>query len=137
MPEGAIPKDGPSAGIAIATALVSALTQTPVRFNVAMTGEITLRGKVLPVGGIKEKLLAAHRAGISTVVLPKENAKDLVELPEDVKEALSIHTVDSVDEVWRIALDELPPKADVPTTEVPLWGQQPAGDAPTSNQAIE
>jgi ATP-dependent Lon protease len=137
VPEGAIPKDGPSAGIAIATALVSALTQTPVRFNVAMTGEITLRGKVLPVGGIKEKLLAAHRAGISTVVLPKENAKDLVELPEDVKEALTIHTVDSVDEVWRIALDELPPKADVPTTEVPLWGQQPAGDAPASNQAIE
>ena len=137
VPEGAIPKDGPSAGIAISTALVSALTQTPVRFNVAMTGEITLRGKVLPVGGIKEKLLAAHRAGISTVVLPKENAKDLVELPEDVKEALSIHTVDNVDEVWRIALDELPPKADVPTTEVPLWGQQPAGDAPASNQAIE
>jgi ATP-dependent Lon protease len=137
VPEGAIPKDGPSAGIAISTALVSALTQTPVRFNVAMTGEITLRGKVLPVGGIKEKLLAAHRAGISMVVLPKENAKDLVELPEDVKEALSIHTVDSVDEVWRIALDELPPKADVPTAEVPLWGQQPAGDAPASNQAIE
>ena len=137
VPEGAIPKDGPSAGIAIATALVSALTQTPVRFNVAMTGEITLRGKVLPVGGIKEKLLAAHRAGISTVVLPKENAKDLVELPEDVKEALTIHTVDNVDEVWRIALDDLPPKADVPTTEVPLWGQQPAGDAPASNQAIE
>ncbi|HEX5734152.1 MAG TPA: endopeptidase La, partial [Blastocatellia bacterium] len=137
VPEGAIPKDGPSAGIAIATALVSALTQTPVRFNVAMTGEITLRGKVLPVGGIKEKLLAAHRAGISTVVLPKENAKDLVELPEDVKEALSIHTVDNVDEVWQIALDEPPPKADVPTTEVPLWGQQPASDAPSSNQAIE
>ena len=126
VPEGAIPKDGPSAGIAISTALVSALTQTPVRFNVAMTGEITLRGKVLPVGGIKEKLLAAHRAGISIVVLPKDNAKDLVELPEDVKEALLIHTVDSVDEVWQIALDEPPPKADVPTTEVPLWGQQPA-----------
>jgi ATP-dependent Lon protease len=137
VPEGAIPKDGPSAGIAIATALVSVLTRTPVRFNVAMTGEITLRGKVLPVGGIKEKLLAAHRAGITTVVLPKENAKDLVELPEDVKAALSIHTVDSVDEVWRIALDGLPAKADVPPTEVPLWGQHPAGDAPTSNQAIE
>jgi ATP-dependent Lon protease len=137
VPEGAIPKDGPSAGIAISTALVSVLTRTPVRFNVAMTGEITLRGKVLPVGGIKEKLLAAHRAGITTVVLPKENAKDLVELPEDVKAALLIHTVDSVDEVWRIALDELPTKADVPTTEVPLWGQHPAGDAPTSNQAIE
>jgi ATP-dependent Lon protease len=108
-----------------------------VRRDVAMTGEITLRGKVLPVGGIKEKLLAAHRAGITVVIVPKENAKDLVELPEDVKQALTIEAVDNVDEVWRIALEERLPKVDVPTTEVPIWGQQPAGDSPTSNQSIE
>jgi ATP-dependent Lon protease len=142
VPEGAIPKDGPSAGIAIATAIVSVLTEVAIRRDVAMTGEITLRGKVLPIGGVKEKLLAAHRAGITTVVLPKENAKDLVELPQDVREALSIHTVDSVDEVWQIALVDTAAKIDVPTTDVPttavpIWGQQPAVDAPTSNQAIE
>jgi ATP-dependent Lon protease len=131
VPEGAIPKDGPSAGIAIATALVSALTETPIRRDVAMTGEITLRGKVLPIGGVKEKLLAAHRAGVSTIVLPKENAKDLVELPEDVKAALSIHTVDVIDECWHIALEEAPVKpSDVPAPPVPLWGQQPAADVP-------
>jgi ATP-dependent Lon protease len=137
VPEGAIPKDGPSAGIAIATAIVSVLTEAAVRRDVAMTGEITLRGKILPVGGIKEKLLAAHRAGIKTVILPKENAKDLVELPDDVKEALTIQTVEYVDEVWRLALEEPLPKVDVTTTEVPIWDQQPAGDSPGSNQAIE
>lgn len=130
VPEGAIPKDGPSAGIAIATALVSALTETPIRREVAMTGEITLRGKVLPIGGVKEKLLAAHRAGMTTVVLPKENSKDLVELPEDVRQTLSIHTVDTVEEVWQIALEEGPVKTDVPTPEVPIWGQQPTAGAP-------
>ncbi|HXI89371.1 MAG TPA: S16 family serine protease, partial [Blastocatellia bacterium] len=124
-------------GIAIATAIVSVLTEAAVRRDVAMTGEITLRGKVLPVGGIKEKLLAAHRAGIKTVILPKENAKDLVELPDDVKEALTIQTVEYVDEVWRLALEEPLPKVDVPTTEVPIWDQQPAVDSPGSNQAIE
>ena len=136
VPEGAIPKDGPSAGIAIATAIVSVLTQVPVRRDVAMTGEITLRGRVLPIGGVKEKLLAAHRAGITTVVLPKENAKDLVELPVEVREALTIHTIESVDELWQIAL-ERPTTRDVPTPEVPIWGQQPPVDAPTSNQTIE
>ena len=137
VPEGAIPKDGPSAGIAIATAIVSVLTDVPIRHYVAMTGEITLRGKVLPIGGVKEKLLAAHRAGITTVVIPKENEKDLVEVPEDVKGAMSIHTIDSIDEVWRIALEDSPLKEDVPPAEAPIWGQQPASDAPASNQVIE
>ena len=136
VPEGAIPKDGPSAGIAIATAIVSVLTHVAVRRDVAMTGEITLRGKVLPIGGVKEKLLAAHRAGITTIVLPKENGKDLVELPEDVKEALSIHQVDFIDEAWRIALEEPAAKPEVPTAEVPLWGQPPS-EAPAANQVIE
>ena len=135
VPEGAIPKDGPSAGIAIATAIVSVLTQVPVRRDVAMTGEITLRGRVLPIGGVKEKLLAAHRAGITTVVLPKENAKDLVEVPVEVREALTIHTIESVDDLWRIVL-ERPLAREVPTPEVPIWGQQPPV-APTSNQTIE
>ncbi|HXG90880.1 MAG TPA: endopeptidase La [Blastocatellia bacterium] len=137
VPEGAIPKDGPSAGIAISTALVSVLTNVAVRRDVAMTGEITLRGKVLPIGGVKEKLLAAHRAGITTVVLPKENQKDLVELPEDVRSALTVQLVDNVDEVWQVALEEHLPKPEVPTEGVPIWSQPPAADAPTSNQAIE
>jgi ATP-dependent Lon protease len=106
---------------------------------VAMTGEITLRGKVLPVGGIKEKLLAAHRAGIANVLLPRDNAKDLVEIPEDVREALAIHTVETIDEVWQLALVEPlpkpPVKSEVPEAGVPLWGQQPATDAPASNPA--
>jgi ATP-dependent Lon protease len=105
VPEGATPKDGPSAGIAMCTALVSALTKVPVRSEVAMTGEITLRGRVLPIGGLKEKLLAAHRGGITTVIIPEENRKDLAEIPKNVTESLRIMPVRWIDEVLDIALE--------------------------------
>jgi ATP-dependent Lon protease len=108
VPEGATPKDGPSAGIAMCTALVSALSRIPVRANVAMTGEITLRGKVLPIGGLKEKLLAAHRGGIKTVIIPEENEKDLVEIPKTILKKLDIHPVSVIDEVLELALMEMP-----------------------------
>jgi ATP-dependent Lon protease len=114
VPEGATPKDGPSAGIAMCTALVSALTKVPVRSEVAMTGEITLRGRVLPIGGLKEKLLAAHRGGITTVIIPDENRKDLADIPENITGSLDIHPVRWIDEVLGIALERplqpLPPK---------------------------
>lgn len=119
VPDGATPKDGPSAGIAMCTALISSLTGNPVRKEVAMTGEISLRGKVLPIGGLKEKLLAAHRGGITTVIIPKENEKDLEEIPENAKAALSIHAVETIDEVLAIALENPPmgievlPKAEI------------------------
>lgn len=125
FPEGATPKDGPSAGIGICTALVSVLTKIPVRADVAMTGEITLRGEVLPIGGLKEKLLAAHRGGIKIVLIPDQNVKDLTEIPENIKKGLEIHPVKWIDEVLEYALersptplDELVVNPDVVSTEV-------------------
>ena len=108
VPEGATPKDGPSAGVAMCTALVSALSKIPVRADVAMTGEITLRGKVLPIGGLKEKLLAAHRGGIKTVLIPEENEKDLVDIPKVILRKLDVHAVSTIDDVLELALTELP-----------------------------
>jgi ATP-dependent Lon protease len=108
LPEGAQPKDGPSAGIGICTAMVSALTKIPVKSSVAMTGEITLRGEVLPIGGLKEKLLAAHRGGIKQVLIPSENEKDLVEIPDNIKSKLEIKTVRWIDEVLQYALVRQP-----------------------------
>jgi ATP-dependent Lon protease len=108
VPEGATPKDGPSAGVAMCTALVSVLTNIPVRADVAMTGEITLRGEVLPIGGLKEKLLAARRGGIKTVIIPKENERDLKEVPDNIKEHLNILAVKWIDEVLAIALEAMP-----------------------------
>jgi ATP-dependent Lon protease len=124
VPEGAIPKDGPSAGITIATALVSALTKVAVRRDVAMTGEITLRGKVFPIGGVKEKLLAAHRIGITTIILPRENEKDLADIPQNVLEAMTVELVENVDEVLKIALVP-PPSAARPE---PVEPQAEIGD---------
>jgi ATP-dependent Lon protease len=120
VPEGATPKDGPSAGIAMCTALVSALTKNPVHAEIAMTGEITLRGRVLPIGGLKEKLLAAHRGGITTVIIPEENKKDLAEIPKNITGALTIHPVRWIDQVLDIALERplTPLPAEVATPEV-------------------
>ncbi len=125
VPEGATPKDGPSAGIAMCTALVSALTRIPVRADVAMTGEITLRGEVLPIGGLKEKLLAAHRGGIKTVLIPEENRKDLEEIPKNIRERLDIRPVRWIDQVLEAAL-ERPPE---PLVEAPAEGTAAAGEA--------
>jgi ATP-dependent Lon protease len=122
VPEGATPKDGPSAGVGMCTALISALTKIPVRSDVAMTGEITLRGEVLPIGGLKEKLLAAHRGGITTVLIPDDNTKDLAEIPDNIKEKLDIRSVKWIDEVLQVALTHmpvpLPVAADIKSPEV-------------------
>lgn len=118
LPEGATPKDGPSAGIGLTTALVSALTGIPARADVAMTGEITLRGEVLPIGGLKEKLLAAHRGGIKTVLIPESNVKDLVEIPENIKNNLQIHPVKWIDQVLELALETMPQPLEEKAVEI-------------------
>jgi ATP-dependent Lon protease len=127
IPEGAIPKDGPSAGITMAAAMASALMRVPIRKNVAMTGEITLRGRILPIGGLKEKLLAAHRFGIDTIIMPKDNEKDLPEVPEEVRSVMDINLVETIDEVIALALEEQPtppPIADE-SKAPPLWTTEP------------
>jgi ATP-dependent Lon protease len=111
VPSGAIPKDGPSAGVTMVTSLVSLLTGQRVRSDVAMTGEITLRGKLLPVGGLKEKVLAARRAGIHSVILPRRNEKDLIDLPESIRSEVTIHLVDRLDEVLALALKKNQPES--------------------------
>ena len=108
VPEGAVPKDGPSAGVAMVVSLTSLLTGKPVRKDLAMTGEITLRGDVLPVGGIKEKVLAAVRAGINNIILPSLNEKDTVEIPESVKEGITFHYINDIHEAFALALSEQP-----------------------------
>jgi ATP-dependent Lon protease len=133
VPEGATPKDGPSAGVAMVTAIVSLMTGIPVKRDVAMTGEITLRGRVLPIGGLKEKLLAALRAGIKTVIIPDENAKDLTEIPDELKNALDIRTVSRMEEVLKIAFVRQPEpivweeESEAPSSVVPPKGEAPAG----------
>jgi ATP-dependent Lon protease len=135
LPEGAVPKDGPSAGIGMVTAMISTLTGIPVRRDVAMTGEVTLRGRVLPIGGLKEKLLAALRGGITTVLIPQENEKDLVEIPVTVKEQLEIVPVTHVDEVLARAMTQpMQPiewtDADEHAAEPRIPGHSSEGEAP-------
>jgi ATP-dependent Lon protease len=126
VPEGAIPKDGPSAGITMATAIASAMSKIPVRRDIAMTGEITLRGKVLPIGGLKEKLLAALRAGINEAIIPKENEKDISEVPENIRTQMKIHLVENMDQVLKIALE----------TPLPDYHEETVQPIPTPTEGI-
>jgi ATP-dependent Lon protease len=131
VPEGATPKDGPSAGVAMAVSIISVLTGIPVHRDVAMTGEVTLRGRVLPIGGLKEKLLAALRAGIKTVIIPQENEKDLVEIPDNVKTNLKIVPVSQVHEVLRIALLREPEPIEWVEPEIVARAVLPDSDSDT------
>jgi len=136
VPDGATPKDGPSAGAAMATVLVSVLTGIPVKASVAMTGEITLRGEITAIGGLKEKLLAAHRGGIKTVLIPEENVKDLQEIPENVKSAIEIVPVKWIDKVLEIALERMP--TPLPEEEAKVEVKPEATPAaPTSTEAVK
>ncbi|MDB5717062.1 MAG: ATP-dependent protease La, partial [Sphingomonas bacterium] len=132
LPEGATPKDGPSAGIGIVTAIISTLTGLPVRREVAMTGEVTLRGRVLPIGGLKEKLLAALRGGITTVLIPKENEKDLVEIPANIREGLKIIPVSHVDEVLALALAE--PLVPIEWSDTDELATEPPANLPATGE---
>jgi ATP-dependent Lon protease len=127
VPEGATPKDGPSAGIGMCTALLSAITGIPVKANVAMTGEITLRGEVLAIGGLKEKLLAAHRGGIDTVLIPNDNVKDLREIPENVKQGLTIIPVRWINEVLEVALQSMPSPRSEPEASPAVMANEKSG----------
>ena len=130
VPEGATPKDGPSAGITLATSLVSALTRIPVRSDLAMTGEVTLRGNVLPIGGLKEKVLAAHRGGIKHVLIPAENEKDISEIPESIRKEVTIELVEHADEVLRKALVLEDPESFL-KKQPPVPAAIPGADSPT------